>query len=81
MAKTKQVARKTYRGKGKSLPISKKVTVRRFSHGVRCLREIRKAIKALDLTIPKLPFKRLCREICEERTIGLRWRREALDCL
>ena len=48
---------------------------------MRCLREIRKAIKALDLTIPRLPFQRLCREICDERKIGLRWRREALDCL
>ena len=48
---------------------------------MRCLREIRKAIKALDLTIPRLPFQRLCREICDERKIGLRWHREALDCL
>lgn len=90
MARTKQTARKVPKGKGKrlpgkgkgkKLPLPKKITVRRFSQGVRCLREIRKAIKALHLTIPRLPFQRLCREICEERSIGKRWRRDALDCL
>lgn len=95
MARVKQTARP--KGKGKSLPVKgkrppvksqgkgllvpKKLTVRRFSQGVKCLREIRKAIKALNLTIPKLPFQRLCRQICEERSIGKRWRRDALDCL
>ena len=68
-------------GKGKVLPLPKKLTVRTFSQNVRCLREIRKAMKALTLTIPKLPFQRLCRKICEDRSIGMRWRRDALDCL
>ena len=90
MARVKQTAKKVPKGKGKSLPgkgkgkrlpVPKKITVRRFSQGVRCLREIRKAVKALYLTIPRLPFQRLCREICEERSIGKRWRRDALDCL
>lgn len=78
---TKQGKALPGKGRGKTLPIPKKVTVRRVSQGVRCLREIRKATKALDLTIPKLPFQRLCRQICDERSIGKRWRRDALDCL
>ena len=90
MACTKQTAKKTkvskapkkvYKGAGKSLPIPKEVIVRSFSQCVRCLREIRKDVKALDLTIPKLPFQRLCREICEERKIGMRWQRTALEYL
>ena len=90
MARTKQTAKKiglakapkkVFKGSGKSLPLPKKITVRRFSQGVRCLREIRKAMKALTLAIPKLPFQRLCREICDERKIGVRWQRVALECL
>lgn len=68
-------------GKGKSLPIPKKITVRRFSQSVKCLREIRKAVKALNLAIPRLPFQRLCRQICDDWSIGKRWRRDALECL
>ena len=73
--------KKVYKGAGKSLPLRKPITVRRFSQGVRCLREIRKAVKAIDLTIPKLPFQRLCREICDEWKVGHRWKRVTLDCL
>jgi len=90
MACTKQIAKKTglakapkkvFNGSRKSLPLPKKVTVRRFSQGVWCLREIRKEMKALNLAIPKLPFQRLCREICDERKIGVRWQRIALEYL
>ena len=48
---------------------------------MRCLREIRKAVKALKLTIPRLPFQRLCRSICEERGLSVRWQRTALECM
>ena len=73
--------KKVYKGSGKSLPLKKPIIVRRFSQGVRCSREIRKAVKAIDLTIPKLPFQRLYREIFDEWKLGHRLRRVALDCL
>ena len=73
--------KKVYKGSGKSLPLRKPITVRRFSQGVRCLMEIRKAMKALDCTMPKLPFQRICREICDEWKLVYRWQRVALDCL
>ena len=81
MARTKQTTKKVYKEKSKNLPWPKKFTIRRFSQGVRCLRGIRKIVKELNLTIPKLPFQRLCRQICDKRSIGMRWRRDALDCL
>jgi histone H3/H4 len=40
---------------------------RKFKPGKNALREIRKYQKSTDLLIPKLPFSRLVREICEEQ--------------
>lgn len=38
----------------------------RFRPGTVALREIRKYQKSTDLLIAKLPFQRLCREICQQ---------------
>ena len=87
MARTKSTARKTgqdpraipqklYKGQAKAIPLQplKHVLQRRkFSQGVRTLREIRKAMKALALAIPRLPFHRLCRDICDIFKISARW--------
>lgn len=54
---------------------------RKFFQQTACLREIRKAQKALDLAIPRLPFQRLIRQIAEEYKIGLLWQLNALACL
>ena len=69
MARTKATARKTgpdpraileklHKGQAKAIPISSKHVLqrRKLSQGVRTLREIRKARKALALAITRLPF-------------------------
>lgn len=92
MARTKHTARKTgpdprqlpkkvYKGPGKS-KLQKPTTPRRkFTQGVMALREIRKAVKALDNAIPRLPFQRLCRSICDKYKIDMKWQRTALECI
>ena len=67
---------------GKGLKANNPTGVKRkFRQQVRCLREIRKAVKALNLAIPKLPFQRVCRQIAERFKISMRWTRPALACM
>ncbi|GLT82741.1 hypothetical protein SLE2022_010920 [Rubroshorea leprosula] len=75
MARTKQTARKSTRGKAprkqlaakaahKSTPATKGVKKpHRFRPGTVALREIRKYQKSTELLIRKLPFQSLVREI------------------
>ena len=86
--KGKQFGKGKQTGKGKDFKglkadkPSKPVGVKRkFKQQVRCLREIRKAVKALNLAIPKLPFQRVCRKIAEKFKISMRWTRPALACI
>lgn len=58
----------------------------RTKPGVAALREIRKYQSETKLLVPRLPFARVVKEICqmiaEERDMGaIRWRAEALDAL
>ena len=51
------------------------------SHGA-VLRELRQIAWHMQPAIPRLPFQRLVREVCDEwRIIGFRWTSSALLCL
>ncbi|MCO5547861.1 hypothetical protein L7F22_001313 [Adiantum nelumboides] len=69
------------RNSGKPVQLKPITIKRKFKQGVRCLMEIRRAVKALQLAIPKLPFQRLCRQVAEEYKIDMRWIRTALACI
>ncbi|MCO5592698.1 hypothetical protein L7F22_046701 [Adiantum nelumboides] len=85
MARTKQTARKIYpdqgldrpsssRTSGKSLP-SLRATMknRRYEINRSVLLELKKLQKHVSLAIPKLPFQRLVRDICEQNKLQFRW--------
>ena len=81
MARTKSTARKVLVEKPpdtRKPPVFKK---RKFTQGVACLIEIRRAQKALDYAIRGLPFQRLVRQIAAEYKIDLLWQRSALACI
>lgn len=54
---------------------------RRIAHNIRSLWEIRKAMNALDQAIPRAPFQRLIRQICDTWKSDARWERTAILCL
>ncbi|MCO5553991.1 hypothetical protein L7F22_007517 [Adiantum nelumboides] len=45
------------------------------------LLELKKLQKHVSLAIPKLPFQRLVRDICEQNNLQFRWSRSGLGCL
>lgn len=58
------------------------VKKRRNRPGTNALREIRRFQKSIDLLLPKLPFKRLVKELTAEATnTDIRWRKEAILAL
>ncbi|KAE8219838.1 hypothetical protein CF319_g6544 [Tilletia indica] len=77
MARTKQTARHSTGGKAPRLQLAKKAEKKlhaaggvkkhhRYKPGTVALREIRKYQKSTELCLRKLPFQRLCREICQD---------------
>ncbi|BGP33227.1 histone H3.1 [Rhodotorula toruloides] len=54
---------------------------RRYRPGTVALREIRRYQKTTELLIRKLPFQRLCREICDSLAQPMRWQASALQAL
>ena len=94
MARTKQTARKSTRGKAprKQLP-SKKASktskpvaagvkqARRYRPGTVALREIRRYQQSTDLLIRKLPFQRLVREIVQGFKTDVRFQTAALTAM
>ena len=49
-----------------------------MKQGTSILREIRKAQKAVGFAIPKAPFQRVVKEICDSWHLGFRWNRTAI---
>ena len=45
------------------------------------LSELRQIERHMQPAVPRLPFQRLVRDICEQWSIGLRWNASALLCL
>ncbi|XWS52477.1 hypothetical protein CRYUN_Cryun11dG0073900 [Craigia yunnanensis] len=85
MARTKQIARKSMKGKAprkqlatkaarKLAPATREVKkLHRFRLEIVALREIRKYQKSTELLIQKLPFQRLVREIAQDFKTDLRF--------
>ncbi|MCO5585592.1 hypothetical protein L7F22_039527 [Adiantum nelumboides] len=93
MARTKQTARKIYSGQGSDRPSSSRTSGkslpslratmknRRYEINRSVLLELKKLQKHVSLAIPKLPFQRLVRDICEQNNLQFRWSRSGLGCL
>jgi histone H3 len=92
MARTKQTAhREKIGGKSKSIKALKKDVSEktggvkkphRFRPGTVALREVRRYQKSTELLIRKLPFQRLCREICAAVSLEqMRFQSSALAAL
>ncbi|XP_074360421.1 histone H3.3-like [Apium graveolens] len=93
MARTKQTARKSIRGKVPRKPLTHKVArmrapttgayrkPHRYRPGTVALREIRKYQKTTQLLILKLPFQRLVREIAQGIKSDLRFQSHAVLAL
>ena len=94
MARTKQTARKSSGGKAPRKRLATKharsnyvtcggiKTPMRFRPGTVALREIRRYQKSYNLLLPRLPFQRLVREICQDMTKKeLRFQSTALQAL
>ncbi|MCO5592212.1 hypothetical protein L7F22_046210 [Adiantum nelumboides] len=54
---------------------------RRYEINRSVLLELKKLQKHVSLAIPKLPFQRLVRDICEQNNLQFRWSRSGLGCL
>ena len=54
---------------------------RRYEINRSVLLELKKLQKHISLAIPKLPFQRVVRDICERNNLNFRWARSALGCL
>ena len=63
-SKAKSAAKKGSKAKKKSAPAEGGVK-RRFRPGTIALRQIKKYQKTVDMLIPKAPFQRFVRSICE----------------
>ncbi|MCO5559895.1 hypothetical protein L7F22_013499 [Adiantum nelumboides] len=93
MACTKQTARKIYSGQGSDRPSSSRTSGKslpslhatmknkRYEINKSVLLELKKLQKHVSLAIPKLPFQRLVRDICEQNNLQFRWSRSGLGCL
>ncbi len=66
---------------GKSMPAMKSMRKKRVQNYSACLKELRKVMKHMTLSIPKLSFQRVVRGLCEQRGVTLRWQSTALACL
>lgn len=94
MARTKQMAHKSFGGKTPRKHLSQTSTARkpgvshggikkphRFRPGTVALREIRRYQKSTELLIRKLPFQRLVREIAQDFKTDLRFQSSAISAL
>ena len=64
-SKAKIEAKKSSKAKKKAAPAEGGVKTRRFKPGTVALREIKKYQKTIDNLIPRAPFQRFVRSICE----------------
>ena len=53
----------------------------KYRPGTVALREIRKFQRTTENIIPKAPFKRLVREVCQEFRNDIRWQASAIDAM
>ena len=56
------------------MKLLKRPRVRRYGQNFKILAEIRRAQKCVEMVTPKLPFRRLVREICENWDLLVRWK-------
>ncbi|MCO5548723.1 hypothetical protein L7F22_002184 [Adiantum nelumboides] len=67
---------------GKPMKILKGLRMKTIQRSIRLFSDIKKAQKCIELCVPKLPFQRAVRKICEEACAGgMRWKVVSLLCL
>lgn len=90
MARTKQTARKSTGGKAprkqlatkaarKSAIPSSGIKKPRYKTGTVALKEIRRYQKSTEFLIRKLPFQRICKRLCQQQNVEMRFQVNALE--
>lgn len=77
-SKAKSNAKKSSKAKKKAAPAEGGVKTRRFRPGTVALREIKRYQKTIDNLIPRAPFQRFVRSICEGIDHEVRFQAQAL---
>lgn len=94
MARTKKTARVSSKGpglakkassakanSGKNFRRMRAMRARRYEQHRSVLNELRRVMRHIQAAIPRLPFHRVVREICQRYNLDFRWQPSALGCL